>query len=260
MLNNVPCASPDITLPAGWADTLVDVGFTKCVAPFGVIIAGPESVPDNYIDMVARIVGELLDPDMNGLANDPGVRGQMGMGRNVWLPMPVDEESWVGGVEEALGRELGSYGIMIPSWWMGGFEPSEPNERARQVMVEEVVHAFTQFGYAEEYPEVFGVSDWTSVIGRETMRAQCNWWQHPENSCPGSPSMGGDCSDPSCDIVEFYQQVLVLRAGMTPGWFGIGFPRDRDALEALLSDEIKSAMDDRMHNQLRQPLSFTYGQ
>ena len=72
--------------------------------------------------------------------------------------------------------------------------------------------------------------------------------------------MGGDCSDPSCDIVEFYQQVLVLRAGMTPGWFGIGFPRDRDALEALLSDEIKSAMDDGMHNQLRQPLSFTYGQ
>jgi hypothetical protein len=260
MLNNVPCASPDITLPSGWAASLEAAGFTKCVAPFGVVVASPETVPDSYIDMVARIIGELLDPDMDGLANDPGVRGQLAMGRNVWLPMPVDESSWTGGAEEALGRELGSYGIMIPSWWLGGFDSAEPNERARQVMVEEVVHAFTQFGYAEEYPEVFGVSDWTSVIGRETMRAQCDWWQHPENSCPGRPSMGGDCSDPSCDIVEFFQQVVVLRAGMTPGWLGIGFPRDRDTLEGLLSDDIKAAIDNRMYNQLRQPLSFTYGQ
>ena len=109
-------------------------------------------------------------------------------------------------------------------------------------MVEEVVHAFTQFGYGVAYPDVFGVNDWNSLIARETKAAQCDWWQHPENGCPGRPSVGGDCSYPDCDVTEFYQQVVVLRAGMVPGWFGIGFPRDRDTLEAKLSDDIKQPL------------------
>ena len=46
---------------------------------------------------------------------------------------------------------------------------------------------------------------------------------------------------------------------MTPGWFGIGFPQDRDSLEALLSEEVKAAIDNPAYNQLREPLGFDYG-
>jgi len=253
------CDSAELSLPAHWIPELEAAGFTKCAAPFGVIIGAVEAVPDSYVTTVARIVAELIDPDEDGLANDPAVLEFLAGGREVWLPMPADEPSWTGGVEEALGEALGSYGIMIPQWWMGPFSDSGPTEHARAVMVEEVLHALTQFGYGLAYPEVFGVNDWSSVIARETQAAQCEWWQHPENSCPGVPSQGGDCSDPSCDVTEFYQQVVVLRAGMTPGWFGIGFPQDRDSLEALLSDEIKAALDNPAYNQLREPLGFDYG-
>jgi len=258
MLEAVSCSAPEASLPDGWAEALADAGLTKCVAPFGIIIGADSSVPDDYINQAARIVAELVDPDKDGVANDPTVLEYLANGERVWLPMPADEDDGTGGTEERLGEALRSYGIMIPEWWMGEFSDSGPDARARAVMVEEIVHAFTQFGYALAYPTVFGVNDWSSVIAKETQAAQCDWWQHPENSCPGSPSEGGDCSDPSCDVTEFYQQVVVMRAGMTPGWLGIGFPEDAATLEGKLSDALKAAIDSPDHNQLRQPLTFEY--
>ncbi|MBT6432061.1 MAG: hypothetical protein HOK28_03145 [Deltaproteobacteria bacterium] len=258
MLAPVACDSGDSGLPEGWAAHLIEAGLTKCASPFGVIIGASSEVPDTYVAMVAKIVAELLDPDMDGIANDPAVLELMQNGKNVWLPMPTDESSWSSGVEDNLGEALQSYGIMIPRWWLGSFSESGPDDHAKAVMVEEVVHAFTQFGYGVAYPNIFGVNNWNSVIAKETQTAQCDWWQHPENSCPGRPSEGGDCSNPSCDITEFYQQVVVLRAGMTPGWFGIGFPQNRTLLETKLSSEIKTAIDNPDYNQLRAPLTFSY--
>ena len=260
MTQNRPCDDSGISLPEGWASALMGAGFTKCVTPFGVIVAADGSMPDTYIDMVARIVAELIDPDMDGEANDPEVLAYLAGGRQVWLPMPVDQDPWRRGLEASLEGRLGAYGIMIPSWWLGGLRPDGPDTQAKAVMVEEVIHAFTQFGYGLAYPDVFGVENWRSLIGQETQAAQCDWWQHPENSCPGQPSEGGDCSDPSCDITEFYQQVVVLRAGMTPGWFGIGFPTTQADLDIKLSAALKAVIDDPQYNQLRAPLSFEYGQ
>lgn len=258
-LDPVDCDSDEADLPEGWTEALVSANLTRCASPFGVIIGAGSSVPDSYVRTVAQIVAELLDPDMDGVANDPVVLGLLAGGQHVWLPMPTNQSAWTGGIEEELSRQLRSYGIIIPRWWMGAFQEDGPNAHAKAVMVEEVIHAFTQFGYGLAYPAVFGVNDWTSVIARETAAAQCDWWQHPENDCPGSPSQGGDCSYASCDVTEFYQQVVVMRAGMTPGWLGIGFPEDKEALEEKLSDEIKAAIDDPAHNQLRQPLTFQYG-
>jgi len=258
MLYPVACDSKGIGLPKGWSGALTEAGLTKCILPFGVIIGAASDVPDSYLTMTAKIVAELLDPDMDGTPNDPKVLGLIAGGQSVWFPMPTDEASWSSGVEESLGRTLQSYGIMIPKWWLGSFSSSGPNTRTKAVMVEELVHGFTQFGYGVAYPDVFGVNDWNSLIARETKAAQCNWWQHPENDCPGRPSVGGDCSGPNCEVTEFYQQVVVLRAGMVPAWFGIGFPRNRDTLEAKLSDDIKAAIDNPQYNQLRQPLTFAY--
>ena len=64
--------------------------------------------------------------------------------------------------------------------------------------------------------------------------------------------------DPHATPTEFFQQVVVLRAGMEPGWRGIGFPETREELDTLLGDEIKAAIDDPAHFQLRRPLRFDY--
>jgi len=236
---------------------LLSAGMTQVAMPFGVLLAADGDMPAAYVRQAAAILAELMDQDMDGVADDPTVAEALRRRDRAWLAMPMDDEAWEEEQLPQLERVLG-YDIIIPEWWMEVRGP-DPHERARAVMVEEVHHFMTQFGFSEVYPDVFGVEDWSSVIAREAQRARCDFWQHPENDCPGRPAESpGDCSDPSCDVVEFYQQVAVLRAGMEPGWRGIGFPRDRAELEAKLGPEIKAAMEDPRYHQLRAPLSFAY--
>ena len=109
------------------------------------------------------------------------------------------------------------------------------------VRTEECHHAITQIGYGKAYPEIFGLDEgWsgTSTLLKECKKADCDYWQHPENSCttkkpilpplkcfystvssPGQiyPGNGGyactayqkksTCGDPSCDCIEWYHQV-----------------------------------------------------
>jgi hypothetical protein len=257
-----PCNAPEIPISTKWKEVLESASFTKCMMPFGVLIGADYRVPDSYITQVAMTVAEILDPDMDGTANDPRVLAFVTEYEDAWLPMPADRESWNDYLEGELDSKLGSYGLMIPKWWMveeGEFSDSGPDEHAKAVMVEEIVHFMTQFGYSRAYPHIFGVEDWDSIIAKEAKRASCDWWQHPENDCPGSPGYPyGDCSVPSCDVTEFYQQVVITRAGMTPGWRGIGFPGTEEELEAKLSDEMRAAMDEPKHNQISKPLTFSY--
>ncbi|MBG80409.1 MAG: hypothetical protein CMJ39_06855 [Phycisphaerae bacterium] len=236
---------------------LKNVGFTQVSMPFGVLIAADQEMPRAHVRQAAAILAEMMDQDMDGVVDDSVVADLLRQREVCWLAMPMDPDHWERQQLPQLERVLG-YDIIIPEWWME-IRGDQPDERARAVMVEEVHHFITQFGLSEAYPEIFGVNDWESVIARETQRAQCDFWQHPENDCPGSPAeIGGDCSDANCDVVEFYQQVVVMRAGMQPGWLGIGFPEDRDQLEALLGEEIRQAMDDPRYHQLRTPLTFQY--
>jgi hypothetical protein len=236
---------------------LGETGMTQVAMPFGVLLAADGDMPAAYVRQAAAILAELMDQDLDGVVDDPAVAAVLQRRDQAWLAMPMDHEAWEEEQLPRLERVLG-YDIIIPEWWME-VRGSEPDDHARAVMVEEIHHFMTQFGFSEVYPTVFGVDDWSSVIARETRRAQCDFWQHPENDCPGSPAeLRGDCSDPNCDVVEFYQQVAVLRAGMEPGWRGIGFPRDRAELEAKLGPEIKAAMEDPRYHQLRAPLTFAY--
>ena len=236
---------------------LREAGMTRVAMPFGVLLAADAGMPPAYVVEAAAILAEMMDQDLDGVADDPMVAAALARRDVAWLAMPMDPERWEREQLPRLMEDLG-YDIIIPEWWMEVSGP-EPDRRGRAVMVEEVHHFMTQFGFSTVYPEVFGVEDWSSVLGRETDRARCTFWQHPENDCPGSPAeIPGDCTDPSCDAVEFYQQVAVLRAGMEPGWFGIGFPRDAGELEARLGAELKAAMDDPRYHQLRRPLTFGY--
>lgn len=253
-----PCDSDSITISINAKNTLIRAGFDKCIMPFGVLIGADQAMPVKYVEMAGKILAEMLDQDMDGLVDDSSFISHLQDWETAWLAMPVDYEKWESEQLPILSNYLG-YDIIIPKWWMGSLALDSPGTHARAVMVEEIVHFLTQFGYSEQYPNQFGVNNWESIIAQETLLAQCEWWQHPENSCPNNPAeVNGDCSDPNCDVVEFYQQVLILRTGMQPGWFGIGFPDTPDELENLLSQSIKNIMDNPIYHQLKSPLTFNY--
>ena len=85
----VACDSDEAALPEGWVRSAADAGLTKCLSPFGIIIGVADDVPDSYIEMVGKIVAELVDPDMDGVANDPAVLEEMANGREMYgCPCP----------------------------------------------------------------------------------------------------------------------------------------------------------------------------
>jgi len=252
-----PCNSERITISEIAKNALMESGMTQCTMPFGVLISADQDMPELYLEMAGKILAEMLDQNIDGVIDDSALIEHVTNWESGWLAMPTNFNQWEAEQLPNLSDYLG-YDIIIPSWWMGIHE-SNPDNQAIAVMVEEITHFLTQFGYSLQYPDKFGVEDWTSVIAQETLNAQCIWWQHPENSCPNSPAViGGDCSHPNCDVVEFYHQVLILRSGMIPGWFGINFPESANDLELLLSDEIKQLLDDETYHQLKSPLTFNY--
>ena len=251
------CDNDSIDISDEAKDALMAAGMTQCMMPFGVLLSADQNMPKAYLEMSGKILAELLDQDLDGIIDDSSLFTFISDWQSAWLAMPTDHDEWEDQQLPILSNKLG-YDIIIPSWWMGTAN-SVPSAHSIAVMVEEITHFLTQFGYGPRYPEKFGVESWSSIIAQETLNARCTWWQHPENDCPDSPAQyAGDCSDPNCDVVEFYHQVLILRAGMVPGWFGINFPTSSDLLEELLSDEIKELMDDANYHQIRTPLTYNY--
>ena len=251
------CRDPAVDLDQRQREVLSETGMTNVAMPFGVLLAADRRMPMPYVRQAAAVLAEMLDQDLDGEPDDPALVDLLADHSTAWLAMPVDEEDWERDQLPKLLRVLG-YDIVIPSWWLDPV-PGGPNAHGRAVIVEEIHHFITQFGLSRLHPEIFGVEDWNSVIARETRRAQCDFWQHPENECPNRRAeYPGDCSDPNCDVVEFYQQVVVLRAGMEPGWRGIGFPETAEELEARLGPEIRAAIDDPDLHQIRRPLGFDY--
>eukprot|EP00756_Hemistasia_phaeocysticola_P002903 Hpha_TRINITY_DN11954_c0_g1::TRINITY_DN11954_c0_g1_i2::g.20416::m.20416 len=151
-------------------------------------------------------------------------------------------------------------------------------------MQEEVFHMIHQSGFAQVYPSDLGMIDFTSsVVARETARLQCvqpGWW-HPENQCPsdsprspGNPAPSplsagsqGDCTDPSCDIAEFYKQALFVAIGMSPDddvsmpsmWFSDYMPRTKAAALSMLSADFKAMINKPSLHQLTKPITGMYG-
>ena len=251
------CDNDSLPISIGAKNALIEAGMSQCMMPFGILLSADQNMPKSYLEMAGKILAEMLDQDLDGIMDDSTLFKYVSNWQTGWLAMPTNYNQWETLQLPILENELG-YDIIIPSWWMGP-TTLEPNTHSIAVMVEEITHFLTQFGYSPRYPQKFGVENWTSIIAQEANRSQCIWWQHPENNCPNSPAQSnGDCSDSNCDVVEFYHQVLILRAGMVPGWFGINFPTSANELESLLSVEMKTLMDNPDYYQLRAPLTLNY--
>lgn len=197
------CDSDSIIISFEAKSALMEVGMTQCMMPFGVLLSADQNMPVSYLEMSGRILAELLDQDLDGAIDDSSLFSFVSNWEVGWLAMPTDHQQWESEQLPTLNNKLG-YDIIIPSWWMNSSSP-EPSEHSIAIMVEEITHFLTQFGYGPRYPNEFGVENWSSIIAQETMNAQCDWWQHPENECPNAPAQySGDCSHPNCDVVEFY--------------------------------------------------------
>ena len=53
-----------------------------------------DEIPAAYVEMSAKVLAELLDPDVSGTARDLDVVAELQHGERVWLAMPSNEDEW----------------------------------------------------------------------------------------------------------------------------------------------------------------------
>ncbi|HCU73680.1 MAG TPA: hypothetical protein DGO43_07720, partial [Chloroflexi bacterium] len=266
------CDDERLEISPSVRQALAGLAFTQCSMPFGILLAAADDMPGPAVTYAAKIVAEFMDQDRDGYADHAELAAMLKYPGGVddqraWLAMPTRHAGWEEGASRDHKQKIGDE-IGIPAWWLWGDAGRNGDfsagldEHAKAVIWEEIDHFVHQFGLSNVFPSEFGVQNWDSLVAQETKRAACEWWQHPENDCPGKPrehdGPQDGCADPGCDVVEFFHQVQTMRAGMQPGWRGIGFPENKQELEARLSPEFKALMDDPRFPLVRRPLTGDY--
>ncbi len=240
---------------------LQNAGLTKCLFPFGTLVAADSRKPDSYVTQAAQIIAQYLDPNRDGNIDYTAVHAQW-QNKGDWIPMPWDQDDW-SQKEEALNQAIG-YGMIAPRWWMdGAIQEQGPNSQQRAMLFEEVTHLFSDQGLAYAFPAQFLVDTYdSSILSRETQKANCVFWHHPENDCPDRPAdTPGDCSDASCNSTEFLHGVIAVLNGMdTDAGTGenYGVLLGNQALRDALSPDFMNMISDPKYGLPLDGFSFDY--
>ena len=165
---------------------------TKVACPFGVPVVGHKDFPTGYVLYAANVLARLLDKNQDGAVDDAAVlKGLKTDYKTIAIggiskateDIPVfEDDDWI------------TFGLQV---WKGVLveEIQElPSGWAKRVLVEEIFHMVTQWGWGIAYPSDVGSNDFTTSIACREMKrvACCNpGWMHSENRCPGAVLVDG---------------------------------------------------------------------
>lgn len=254
-------------LDAAKKTLLEDAGLTKCLFPFGTLVAADSRIPDSYVTQTAQIIAQYLDPNRDGNIDYTAVHAQW-QNKGDWIPMPWDQNDW-SQKEAALNQAIG-YGMIAPRWWMHGAIQEQPNNQQRAMLFEEATHLFSARGLAYAFPTQFSLDTYdSSILSRETQKANCVFWHHPENDCPDRPgAVPGDCSDTFCNATEFLHGVMTVLNGVIATLNGLdtnpgtsesyGILLGNQALRDALSPDFMNMINDPKYGLPLDGFSFDY--
>ena len=155
---------------------------TKVACPFGVPVVGHKDFPTGYVLYAANVLARLLDKNQDGAVDDAAVL----KGLKDYKAMAI------GGISQAtedvpMEDSPATFGLQV---WKG----DDSDVVAKQILVEEIFHMVTQWGWGIAYPSDVGSNDFTTSIACREMKrvACCNpGWMHSENRCPGAVLVDG---------------------------------------------------------------------
>lgn len=224
---------------------LLQANFSQCVVAAGALVAATEDIDPNTMLFAANILGELLDANCDGEADDPSVVAPF----SAWSHMGYSAVLTLGSTLEEEEPEFSTWSIVAVHSGAYLFEQGWSWTNVRSVIAEQAFHLVHRHGWSIAYPAQFGFpSAWNASIDEnshacECMKeAQCVWYQHPRNQgckdasgqfCvnPLEPDdytddsvvngtcredVEGACAGPECDCLEFVHKVFVAYAGDVP--------------------------------------------
>ena len=136
------------------------MGCDRYVNVLGVHIFATPATSEDKLSHAAGVLAQYLDNDEDGVPDNTQVLSQL-VSRNVFIIMPGTEAEMekleIELVEEAgyrFGQDL--YGEETKPDFLVGGKINAPDGGYYDGALEEILHAITQHGYANAYPEVFG--------------------------------------------------------------------------------------------------------
>lgn len=267
-------------LPAGiTAEILSKGGVDKVLCPLGVHIFGTKRLSDGYMLAAASALSEMLDQDFDGVADDTAVQRQLKFGRYFMLAGFTQQEETKGCeqiTKDAVIDQSRCFNLLA---WTTKGPPHETDvgkvmiqEQAKAVVVQQIFQMIHKAGWAEVYPEVFGLNNFSSSVCQAMASHEClqPGWYHPQNLCPKPYRMEppnvtepapvplpGLCAEASCDCLEYYHQVSMILIGMKPAWRCPWLPTSNATMITLLGEHFETIWQDKYH-QLRRPIKLKY--
>ena len=124
-------------------------GFTKQVEVFGVYIYATEKTGDDKILHAANVLAQYLDNDEDGIPDNPLIVENM-IRKGSSITMGYTQEELRSADRNTLppGPKQGLYDVETHP---------DPAEGVFDITLEEVLHPISRHGFAEAYPEAFGM-------------------------------------------------------------------------------------------------------
>ncbi len=170
--------------------------FSKRVDVFGIYVFASRSTPDAKVLHAAHVLAQYLDNDEDGAVDNPKVAAAMRKHKAGVSMFATEREA------RRLERDFDGYhliGLYGEETRPGGAERGEFD-----ATLEEVLHAVTQFGYAEAYPDVFGERPGTE-IAKAMDKARGGFFRRVPRRYPSSAwyTYYDRSCDYGCQITEY---------------------------------------------------------
>ena len=155
--------------------------YNKCctTGDYNVLVTGTDNYPDSYMLTACGAVAELLYQNLDRYADNKEIATWISFETESAPPITVGAST---AEQEQAGDDLGdgtnfAYAFSLQTW------KAHDDEDPRPIIVEEIFHMMTQFGWGTAYPSLFGSNDFaTSLMFREMARALCVHWIHWEKT------------------------------------------------------------------------------
>tara|TARA_B100001094_G_scaffold315313_1_gene355160 strand:+ start:29 stop:847 length:819 start_codon:yes stop_codon:yes gene_type:complete len=178
--------------------------FTKQTEVFDVKIYATDGVEDTKMLHAANVLAEYLDNNEDGIIDDSNVHTHI-KNRKTYLVLYKDEdEETQGGIIWSFSQNLYNMEIFPQGSSPGEFDAT----------LEEVLHLITDHGYAQAYPDIFGVKKGSKVaLAMDTARG--GYYEDVPSSYPSNSwyHYYDDTCNYSCMVTEYFYWALTSKLG-----------------------------------------------
>lgn len=195
------CCLSGCTLTSRLAKPLT---FTKQIEVFDVKIYATDGVDNTNMIHAANVLAEYLDNNEDGIIDDANVHAHLKDKKTFLVLFKDEDEESESGFIWSFQQNLFNIEIFPEGSSPGKFDAT----------LEEVLHLITDYGYAQAYPDVFGLKKGSQIaLAMDTARG--GYFKEVPSSYPSNSwyHYDDDTCNYACMVTEYFYWALTTKLG-----------------------------------------------